>query len=122
VGSYGLTSRGTSAGGATEFLGQSDFENYRIGIEFNTAFLKRAERARYHRAEFTQSQAEKSIANLEQSLAAEIRQAVVEVDRQWQRIEATREAVQSPHRAVPRGRRPLRGREDDESGHVNRSA
>ena len=95
VGSYGLTSRGTSAGGATEFLGQSDFENYRIGIEFNTAFVKRAERARYHRAAFTQSQAEKSIANLEQSLAAEIRQAVVEVDRQWQRIEATREAVQS---------------------------
>jgi outer membrane protein TolC len=95
VGSYGRTSRGASSSGVTKFLNDSEFENYRIGLEFQTPILNRAEKARYRRAVLAQTQGERSVADLEQSIATQVRQAAIEVEKEWAHIHASQEALQS---------------------------
>jgi outer membrane protein TolC len=57
--------------------------------------MNRAENARLRRARLAEQQLGWSVSALEQNLAREVRQAIVDVDRQWQRIQATSEAVEA---------------------------
>jgi outer membrane protein TolC len=93
--SYGRSSLGSDWSGARDYLDQNDFENYRFGLQFEVPILNRGERARYTRAKLGREQAETAIANLQQMLDTQVHQAAVEVERQWQRIAATQEAVAS---------------------------
>ncbi|HPO12161.1 MAG TPA: TolC family protein [Candidatus Hydrogenedentes bacterium] len=95
VASYGRISEGGASGDITKHLDDDSYENYRIGIEFQTPILYRAERARLKRAKLYHGQGERSVAELEQALAAEVRQAAIEVEKQWQRIQSTQKALVS---------------------------
>ena len=92
---YGRTSRGTSSSDASAFLDSSAFDNFRVGLDFETPILYRGERARHDRAKLYQAQAGASVSDVEQGVATQVRQAIVEVERQWERIGATQEAVNS---------------------------
>jgi outer membrane protein TolC len=91
--SYGRLSSGDSMRDAGRHLDDSDFDNYDVGASLEFSPLNRAERARHRRALFEQQAAEASIRNLEQLLESEVRRAAIEVERQWQRIPATQQAV-----------------------------
>ncbi|MCC6490493.1 MAG: TolC family protein [Candidatus Hydrogenedentes bacterium] len=93
--SYGRTSRGTASGDASAFLDSSTFDNFRIGLNFETSILYRGERARHRRARFLEDEAALTIADVEQAVSTQVRQAAVEVQQQWERISATQEAVKS---------------------------
>ncbi|MCX5770911.1 MAG: TolC family protein [Candidatus Hydrogenedentes bacterium] len=91
--SYGRQSLGESLGSSTYYLDNNDYDNFAVGVSLEVPLLNRAERARYRRARFIEAQAEASVGNLEQLLEAEVRAAVVEVGRQWERVTSTRAAV-----------------------------
>jgi outer membrane protein TolC len=93
--SYGRMSSGRSYHRATQYLDDSDFDNYEVGLTFSMAPFNRAERARHRRATFEQQQAEASIRNLEQTIETDVRSAAIEVQRQWERIPATQKEVVS---------------------------
>jgi len=95
VASYGRTSVGPSKSDASRFLDDDEFSNYRIGAQFQTPLVYRAERARYRRAKLSAEEAVLNVARLEQEVAKEVRQAGVEVERQWARLSAAREAMTS---------------------------
>jgi outer membrane protein TolC len=95
VGSYGRIDRGDTTGGAVQHLDGAEFENYSIGLQLQTPILNRAEKARRRRAELASTQSQRAVANLELGVATQSRQAVVEVEKQWQRITAAQEAVRS---------------------------
>ncbi len=95
VASYGRTSRGRLSGDTSRFLDDSNFENYQIGIEFSTPILRRAEHARHRRAMLLDRQGNQTFSSLQLAVAAEVRQAAVEVNKQWQRIGAAQEALKS---------------------------
>ncbi len=98
VGSYGsgntngLSSLTTSAATGNAL---SDTNSARVGIQFEQPIMNRAENARLRRARLAERQVACSVRALEQNLAREVRQAVVVADGQWQRIQATREAVEA---------------------------
>jgi outer membrane protein TolC len=93
--SYGRISNGNSFSAAKEYLDDDDFDNYNVGLTFDMAPLNRAERARHRRAKFNLEQGEASLANLDQVIETEVRNALIEVQRQWERIPATREELQN---------------------------
>lgn len=95
VAAYGRSSRGSGSGGLTSSWNDKDYENYRIGVEVNLSLLNRAEKARHTRAQLTRAQMERSIERLRLDVAAEVRQAVIEVERQWESLHASRQAVAS---------------------------
>lgn len=95
VGQYGRISTGTGPGDAINHFGDTPYHSYEIGLSVETPILNRAENARYRRSMLTAEQASRSVANVEQGIAAEVRQAAVEVERQWNNIPATQEAVRS---------------------------
>lgn len=97
---YGRSSLGDSWSGAREFLDDDQFDNYRFGVQFEVPILNRAERARYTRAKLGREQAETAIANLQQMLDTQVHQTAIEVERQWQRIDATKEAVAASEEAM----------------------
>lgn len=68
-------------------------ESYGIGIEVETALYRRAEKARLLRSQLQQTQGERQIADTEQAIETAVRQAVVELRRNWDRLGSTREAV-----------------------------
>lgn len=92
---YGRSSRGASSSDASAFLDSSDFDNFRVGLDFETSILYRGEKTRHERAKLLQAQAGASVYDVEQGIATQTRQAIVEVERQWERIAATQEAVKS---------------------------
>ncbi|HOZ47541.1 MAG TPA: TolC family protein [Candidatus Hydrogenedentes bacterium] len=93
--SYGRTSSGTSSSAAGRHLDDGYYDDFQVGLSFEVSLTNRAERARHLRAMFQQEQAEASVSNLEQLIEAEVRQAAVEAERQWQRIQATEKEVAS---------------------------
>lgn len=95
TGAYGVTSRGGTKGAMTGGLDDLAYDNYRVGLEFQAPVLNRAEKARHRRAVLLESQAERNVAAVGQLVEAEARQAAVELEKQWQRIEAARQAVAS---------------------------
>lgn len=92
---YGGGSAGTSANDARRFVYDDRFDNYQVGIVFGMSLTNRAERANRLRAEYQLDQAEASLQNLEQLIEADLRLAVVEINRQWERIAATQQEVRS---------------------------
>lgn len=97
---YGLSSAGSSIGDATQHLGDGEYPDYQVGLQFEMAPLNRAERARDRGARFQQQQAEAALRNLEQQVESEVRRTAIEVQRQWQRIPATRQALKSQQEAL----------------------
>lgn len=95
VGQYGRISSGTKPGDSIGHFGDTPYHTYEVGLTVNTPILNRAERARYKRSLLTAEQANRSVAGVEQTIAMGVRQAAVEVTRQWDSIPATSEAVQS---------------------------
>ncbi|MCX7044714.1 MAG: TolC family protein [Candidatus Sumerlaeota bacterium] len=94
-GSYGRMRSGDTIGDAIRGMDNGEYNNYQVGMNFEMAPLNRAERARYRRAQFQQSQAEAAIRNFEQLLESQVRQATLEAERQWERIQATQKVVKS---------------------------
>jgi outer membrane protein len=92
---YGVTSQGDGTGGFTQHLDTMDFDNARIGVEFQTPILNRAEKARYRRAKLITEQAESFLSDAEQATAAQVRQAVVGAEESWARYTASQEAVKA---------------------------
>jgi outer membrane protein TolC len=107
VGEYQDSSGGRSAtpSSSTSSVGE---DTYSFGLRFETALLNRAERARYLRAQLSQDRGAGYIVQLEEEIAAQVRQAIIEVTRQWERLAATTEAVLSRREAV----RVIQGRHD----------
>lgn len=100
VGSYGRANGGGARSDAFEVFGGSDNEAYAVGLEFDMPVIRRGEKARYRRSKLNQTQGERVIADTEQAVEAETRQAVVEVQRLWARIEPTQEAVRAREREL----------------------
>lgn len=93
--SYGRLSAGDSSSGAARYLDDSDFDNYEVGLNFEFSPGKRAEKARYERAQLEEERARAAIRNLGQLIEAEVRRSAIEVQRQAQRIPATKKVVES---------------------------
>ncbi len=93
--SYGRSSEGVTSREASKYLDDSSYDDFEVGLDFEMSLTNRAERAANRRAKFQLKQAEAAIFNLEQAIESEIRQAGVEVERQWERIMATQEEVRS---------------------------
>lgn len=91
--SYGRQSLSESLRYSTRDLDNDDYDNFAVGVSLQVPLLNRGEKARYRRARFVEEQAGASVSNLEQLLEAEVRAAVVEVERQWERVLSTRAAV-----------------------------
>jgi outer membrane protein len=106
VGSYGEGR--TATPGVLGSIG-NDSENYSIGLEFETGLPNRAENARYRRARLENRRGQSEISAIEENIAAEVRHAIVEVNRQWQRLVATAEEVLSREESlrVVQGRREV---------------
>lgn len=85
----------STSGSSGGFASSTDSESYRVGIQFEQPLFNRGEKARYRRAQLIEKQTAASIANLEQTVARQVRQAIVDVHQQWQRIQATAEALAS---------------------------
>jgi outer membrane protein TolC len=92
-GSYGRTATGTSFRKSSDAARNSESEGYEIGLEFEQALGRRAERARLRRAQFDRARADAAITNLEELLELEVREAVIEAERQWERLAATEKVV-----------------------------
>ena len=93
--SYGRFSSGATGSDASSHLNDSKFDSYQFGLLLDMSPLNRSERAAHRRAKFQQQQAEVAIENLERIIEAEVRQAALEVEKQWERIGATKQAVES---------------------------
>ncbi|MBL7649069.1 MAG: TolC family protein [Candidatus Hydrogenedentes bacterium] len=98
VGEYEGASGGESA--TSSNTSSSDEDTYSVGLQFEMALFNRAERARHLRAQLSQERGAGYITQLEEEIAADVRQAMVEVERQWERLAATAEAVLSRREAV----------------------
>lgn len=92
--SYSRRAIGGSASDSFQIANETEAEGYQVGLAFDMALLNRAERARHRRAMFRQAQAEEAIRNLEELLEMEVRTALIEVQRQWERIGATEKVVE----------------------------
>lgn len=92
---YGRYSAGRNAGDATRAWGSDRYDHYSVGLEFEVPIARRAEKARLQRAKLASARGEAAVKQLEQAIAAEVRQAAVLVEQQWQRILATRESLAS---------------------------
>lgn len=95
VASYGRRGEARTYGGSADGLGSSSLDNYSVGIEFQTSLSKRSEKARLQRARLNATQAERFLRRDEDSVAAEVRQAVIAARKRWERIAAVRQAVQA---------------------------
>lgn len=89
--------QGPASTNSTSAVGE---DTYHVGLQFETAIFNRAERARFRRAQLSQERGLGYIAQLEEEIAAQVRQAIIEVERQWERLAATTEAVLSRREAV----------------------
>lgn len=92
---YGRSSEGTNPQAGIRYLDSRDYDNFQVGLSFETSVTYRAERAAHRRAKFQAKQAQAAVANLEQLIEAQVQQAAVETTRQWERIQATAKEVQS---------------------------
>lgn len=92
--SYSRNAVGDDFRDAFDTARERDSEGYRTGVAFETALYRRGERARLRRAQFQEAQAREAIRNLEELLHLEVRQAVIEVERQWERLAASEKAVE----------------------------
>lgn len=106
VASYGRRGEARSFGASADGLGSSSLDNYSIGVEFQTSLTKRSEKARLQRARLNATQAERFLRRDEDSVSAEVRQAVIAARKRWERIGAVRQAVDARQQEleIERGR------------------
>ena len=95
VASYEATGRSTSFNGSTSYLDSGDYDGFSVGVEFYTPLLRRAEKARLQRAKYQVRKAELSIDDWEQAVSVDVRQALVELQKQVERHSANLKAVES---------------------------
>lgn len=95
TGTYGRTSQGASSAGILRHLDDSYYDEYNVGLEFETPLMNRAEKARHRRALMVTEQAERTRAEIEYYITAAVRESVIEVEKQWQRLESVTEAVRN---------------------------
>ena len=93
VASYGRTGNDNSFGGATNGFGSSRFDNYSVGVEFQTSLSKRSEKARLQRARLNRDQATRDLRRTEDAVEAEVRQAVIAAQKLLNRVGADQKAV-----------------------------
>lgn len=93
VANYGGGARGEHGGDAWGVFDPGHSESYSVGLEVQTALYRRAEKARLLRSKLQQTQGERQVADTEQSIETSVRQAVVELQRNWDRLTSTSEAV-----------------------------
>ena len=93
--SYSRLSSGATTRDATRHLDDNELASYEIGLSLGLSPLNRSERAGFRRAELDQQKAEASIENLKQLIEAGVRQDVIEVQRQWERVRSTQQVVKS---------------------------
>ncbi|HEO70075.1 MAG TPA: TolC family protein, partial [Candidatus Hydrogenedentes bacterium] len=91
--SYGRQSEGTGRGDWARDWDDATYDRFQLGLSFDIAPGLRAERARFERARLRQDQTEAALRNLEQLIETEVRKTAVEVERQWESIEAARQEV-----------------------------
>lgn len=93
VASYGGGANGDHGSEAWEHFSDGHDESYGIGIEVETALYRRAEKARLLRSRLQETQGARQVSDTEQAIETAVRQAVVELRRNWDRLGSTREAV-----------------------------
>jgi outer membrane protein TolC len=93
--SYSRLSSGETTSDAMRHLDDSRLESYEIGLSLGLSPLNRSERAGFRRAKLDQQKVEAAILNLKQLIEAGVRQDVIEVQRQWERVRATQQVVKS---------------------------
>ncbi len=87
--SYGADSSGTGSGAWSRHLDDDIYDHFEAGLTFSTTLGNRAEKARHTRAKLQAKQAEAVVRNLEQTIEAEVRNALVEVSRASEQITAS---------------------------------
>lgn len=92
---YGLSSLGDDLGGGFRHLGETRFYNYNVGLELNVPLLNRAEKARHRQAELASQQTMRRLLDQGQQARTEVRQAINDIQAEWQSIEASELAVES---------------------------
>ncbi len=95
TGTYGRNSQGVSSSGILRHLDDDYYDEYNVGLEFEAPLMNRAEKVRHRRARMITDQAKRTSAEIEYYVAATVREAVIEVEKQWQRLESVGEAVRS---------------------------
>lgn len=90
---YGVAGIGETSQRTINRLGDDRYDNYSVGIEFRMPLLRRAEKARFRRAELSEDRAVAALDNLAQAIAAQARQAVIEVIAQQERLAAAEKTV-----------------------------
>ncbi|MBN1592929.1 MAG: TolC family protein [Candidatus Coatesbacteria bacterium] len=93
--SYGRISSGETRSDAGRHLDDTMYDYYKVGLSLDVSPINRSERASHRRAKFEQARAELAVENLGRAIEAEVRLAVVEAEKQWERIAATKLAVES---------------------------
>lgn len=94
IASYGRTSLGPDLSGGTEhLLDDSPYDTVRIGVQLGLPLTRRGEAARWERARLDRDRAEAALEDLALRVAEQVRAAAVEVQAQWPRVAATRDAV-----------------------------
>ena len=88
-GELGYAGSGDRFGDARRDLGNGDFHNWRIGLQFSYALQNRSARASYRRASFNRQISEEAIKNYQQIIQVDVRTAIVEIERTTRLIDST---------------------------------
>ena len=92
---YGRSSLGPSLADAGEHLiDDSPFDTWWLGVVLDLPLSRRGDRARLERATLTRLQAAAVLDDTASRVTEEVRRAAIDVETQWLRVEATREAVE----------------------------
>jgi outer membrane protein len=91
--SYGVNSFGARTGAWNDHLADADYGQFEVGLAFERTLGGRAEKARRLRASLEEQRAAAAVRNLEQGIETEVRKAIVNVTREWERIAASQSEV-----------------------------
>lgn len=96
VAAYDRTSLGSELGdGLNDLFDSTRFDRYRLVLEVEVPLVGRGELARYRSARLSELRAEALLEDTALRVAEEVRRAVIGVETEWARVEATAEAVAS---------------------------
>ncbi len=96
VAGYGRTSLGLELGGAFDHLvDDTPYDQVTLGLDLELPVSRRGDRARLERARIAERRARARVAELESTVDEEVRRAAIAVESQWERVEASREAVEA---------------------------
>lgn len=93
VGSYGWTGRGIQFHEARKVIDEGDFDQYRLGVDFEIPFPNRRARGDYRASVLTREQLSQSIENLRQVIHADVLKARIDLENQIAGVEASRASL-----------------------------